>query len=124
MAHLLTDMKAARFLFFFLGLNLWHKKVPRLGSIGAAAAGLYHSRSNSGSESYLSLHHSSWQHWILKLLSEARDRTHILMDTSGVLNLLSHNGNSKQAASFDWSPKLEKTSQQVQAITQAQTSPH
>ena len=30
------------------------------------------------------LHHST-QHLILKLLSKARDRPHILMDTSGIL---------------------------------------
>ena len=30
------------------------------------------------------LHHSSWQHRILDPLSEARDRTHILMDTSWI----------------------------------------
>ena len=30
------------------------------------------------------LHHSLWQCQILDPLSEARDRTHILMDTSGV----------------------------------------
>ena len=40
------------------------------------------------------LHHSSWQHWILNPLSKARDRTSIPMDTSQVLHLLSHNGNS------------------------------
>ena len=40
------------------------------------------------------LHHSSRQHWILNTLSEARDQTRILMDTSQVLNPLSHNGNS------------------------------
>ena len=28
------------------------------------------------------LHHSSWQHWILNALSEARDRTFILTDPS------------------------------------------
>ena len=32
------------------------------------------------------LHHSLWQHWILNLLSEARDQTGILMDTGGVLD--------------------------------------
>ena len=37
---------------------------------------------------------SLWQQWILNPLSEARDRTHILMDTSPVLDLLSHNRNS------------------------------
>ena len=35
------------------------------------------------------------QCWIVKPLSETRDETHILMDTSWVLNLLSHNGNSQ-----------------------------
>ena len=34
------------------------------------------------------------QRQILNPLSEARDETHILMDTSQVLNLLRHNGNS------------------------------
>ena len=32
--------------------------------------------------------------WILNPLSQARDQTPILMDTSGVCNLLGHNGNS------------------------------
>ena len=40
------------------------------------------------------LQHSSPQHQILNPLSEARDSTGILMDTSQVLNLPSHNGNS------------------------------
>ena len=40
------------------------------------------------------LHHSSWQRWILNPLSEARDWTCVLMDTSQVRNPLSHNGNS------------------------------
>ena len=38
------------------------------------------------------LHHSSWQCQILNALSEARDQTCILMDTSSLP--LSHNGNS------------------------------
>ena len=40
------------------------------------------------------LHHSSRQRWILNPLSEARDPTCILMGTSRVLHLLSHNRNS------------------------------
>ena len=38
---------------------------------------------------------SSWQHRILNPLSEARDQTHVLMDSSWALNPLSHNGNSQ-----------------------------
>ena len=30
------------------------------------------------------LHHSSWQHWILNPLTEARDGTRVLMDTGWV----------------------------------------
>ena len=40
------------------------------------------------------LHHDLQQCLIINPLSRARDGTHILMDTSWVLNLLSHNGNS------------------------------
>ena len=38
--------------------------------------------------------HSSQQCWILNPRGKARDQTHVLMDTSRVLNLLSHNRNS------------------------------
>ena len=40
------------------------------------------------------LHHSSQQCQILNLLSEARDQTHILMDTSQFHNPRNNNGNS------------------------------
>ena len=50
------------------------------GQIGAVASGLCHSHSNAGSEPHL--HHTSRQRRILNPLSEARDPTHILMDTS------------------------------------------
>ena len=40
------------------------------------------------------LQHRSRQHQIFNPLSEARDRTYFLMDTSRILNLLSHGGNS------------------------------
>ena len=56
------------------------------GQIGAEAARLHNSHSNTGSQPRLLLTpHSSWQHQILNSLSKARDRTCILMDTSRVL---------------------------------------
>ena len=65
------------------------------GHIRAAAAGLHHSHSNAGFEPHLPpTPHSSWQRQILNPLSETRDQTCILMDTSAVLNSLSHNANS------------------------------
>ena len=46
------------------------------------------------------LHHSSRQPRIVNPLSKARGRTCILMDTSGVCNPLSHNGNSPPPTFF------------------------
>ena len=45
------------------------------GLIGATAASLHHSNSNSRSSRVCDLHHSSWQYQILNPLSEARDQT-------------------------------------------------
>ena len=55
--------------------------------LAAATATLYLSHS-------CDLHHSLWQCWILNPLIEGKDQAHILMNTSWVLNLMSHNGNS------------------------------
>ena len=51
------------------------------------------------------LHHSSSQCRILNPLREARDRTCIFMDTSRVLNQLSHNGNSKRSVLYKLAPQ-------------------
>ena len=69
-------------------------EIPRLGvRLELQLPAYSHSCGNTRSESYLQLHHSLWQLRVLNPLSEARDRTHILMDTSWVLNPLSHNKN-------------------------------
>ena len=72
------------FVLHVLGPYLWHMAVLRLGEFGAAAAGIDHSHRNMGSKPHHDLHHSSWQHWIPNPLSEARDQTHILMDSRQV----------------------------------------
>ena len=66
---------------FFFFLLFWappvaHGRSQARSWIGAAAAGL---------------HYSLQQCMILNPLREARDQTHILVDTSWVCNLLSHN---------------------------------
>ena len=54
------------------------------GQIGAVAADLHHSHNNVHLSCICDLHHSSQQCWILNPLSEGKDRTHVLMDTSQV----------------------------------------
>ena len=55
------------------------------GQIGAVAAGLHQSHSNTGSKPHLRpKHHSSWQCRILNPLSEVRDQTHNLMVLSQI----------------------------------------
>ena len=84
------------FFFFFFGPHLGHTEVPRpevklelqLPAYTIATA-------TSDPSCTCDLHHNSQQHQILNPLSEARNRTCILMDTRQVLHLLSHNGNSE-----------------------------
>ena len=82
--------------FFFEGPHLRHMD-PRLGvKSELRLQACPHSHSNAWSKPYIGdLNCSSWQCSILNPPSEARDWTHILMDASWVLNLLSHNGSSK-----------------------------
>ena len=70
-------------------------RVPRLGVESELQLLAYITATATWDPSHIcDLHHSFWQCWTLNSLSKARDQTHILMDTSRVLNPLSHNGNS------------------------------
>ena len=81
--------------FFLLWPHLWPMELPRLGAewelqlLTCATATAMWDLSH-----VCDLHHSTGQRWIPNLLREARDGTHILMNTRWVLNPLSHNGNS------------------------------
>ena len=71
-------------------------EVPRLGvesELQLLACGM--ATATPDPVSIYDLHCSLQQHWIFNSLHEARDHTYILMDTSWVLNLLSHNRDSK-----------------------------
>ena len=84
------------FLLLFLGLHLWPMELPRLGVKSELQLPIYTTATATRDPSRVSnLHHSSWQHQILNPLSEDRDHTRILLDTSGIHNLLSHNRNSQ-----------------------------
>ena len=71
------------FVFFKLGPHLWHMEVPRLRVILELQLPAYTTATAAWDPSCVcDLHHSLWQHRILNPLSEARDQTHVLMDTS------------------------------------------
>ena len=102
------------FFFSFLGLHPWHLEVSWLGVKRGLLLLAYATATSTPDPSHVcDLHQSLKQGQILNLLSEARDRTHILTDTSWVL--LSHNRNSrvlyvedlKQAHPMGSSPRRE-----------------
>ena len=71
--------------FVFLGPYLWHMEVPRLGVQLELQLLAYTTAKATQNPSHIwNLHHSSRQRHILNPLCEARDQTHILMNTSQV----------------------------------------
>ena len=80
----LENILILTFCFLFSSVPAAYGTSQARGWIRDAAAGICHSHSNARSELCLWLHHSSWQRWILNPLSRARDRTHVLIDTSQI----------------------------------------
>ena len=73
------------FVFCFLGLHLQHMEVPRLGVESELQLLAYPTAMAKSDLSRVhDLHHSPQQCCILNPPSEARDPTHILMDTSRI----------------------------------------
>ena len=68
----------------FLGPYLWHMEVPRLGVILELHCLPTPQLQQCGIQAVYNLHHSSWHCWIPDPPSEARDWTHIFMDTSQI----------------------------------------
>ena len=59
---------------FFLGPNLQHMEVPRLGVESELQLPAYARATATWDLSHLcDLHHSSWQHWIVNPLNKARN---------------------------------------------------
>ena len=80
---------------FFLWLLLWHMEVLQLGVESQLQLPAYATATPDLSLA-LDLHHSSWQCQILNPMSEARDRTCILMDTNWVHYHWATTGTPKQ----------------------------
>ena len=75
------------FFFFscFSGPHPRHIEVPRLGvKLELHLPAYTTATATQDSSRVCDLHHSSWQHWILNPLNEARVQTRILMDPSWV----------------------------------------
>jgi len=69
----------------FLGLHSWHTEIPRLGVESKLQLPVYTTAEATPDPSLVcNLYHTSWQRWILNPLSEVRNRTRVLMDTSWV----------------------------------------
>ena len=83
------------FFFFFLGSHPWYMEVLSLGVKWELQLLAYTKvTAMLDLSSICDLHCSLQQCWILNPPSKTRDWTHILMDTSQVLNSLSYNRNS------------------------------
>ena len=81
---------------FFLMATPRHMEVPSLG-LKLELQLLAYSTATAllDANCIFDLHHSSWNTGSFNPLRKARDQTHILLDTSQILNLMSHNGNSQ-----------------------------
>ena len=89
------------FLFFFSGQLPRHVEVPRLGVESELQFLAYATATAMRDLSLVSnLHHSSRQHQILNPLSEVRDRTRILMDSSRICFLCATMGTMSFFSSF------------------------
>ena len=92
-------------LFLFVCLLLFRAEPTAYGGsqardpIGATAVGLHHSHSNADPSPICNLHHSSRQHRIPNLLSEARDQTCNLKVPSQI-RFHRHDGNSVSLTDF------------------------
>ena len=79
--------------FLFQAASVTSGSSQARGRIGVAAEAYATAMAVLNLSCICDLCHSSQQCWILNPLTEAGDWTHILMDTSWILNLLRHKGN-------------------------------
>ena len=86
--------------------------IPRLGVGSELQLLVYTTATATWEPSHVcDLHRSSKQRLFLYSVSEARDGTHILLDTSQLCNPLSHHRNSHVCICIQWVPKAELETQ-------------
>ena len=96
------------FCFFVLGPYLQYVEIPRLGVQSDLQLPAYTTATATRDLSCIChLHHSSWQCWNLNPLSEARDQTCILMDTSWIHFCYSTVGTPQGTLEWEWQPRVE-----------------
>ena len=79
------DLVFFGFVFFFLGPQVQYVEIPNLGVKSKLQLPAYTKATAMWDVRHVcNLYHSSWQLWILNPLSEARDWTRVLLDTSQV----------------------------------------
>ena len=99
--------------FCFLGLHPQHMEVPRLGVQSELQLLACITATTTRDLSHVfELHHSSGQCWIPDPLSEARDRTHVLMDTIWIRFCCTTKGTPPTYFSY----KYSESKQQVKDI--------
>ena len=80
-----TELCIYLFIFDFLGLHLRHMEVPRLGVESELHLPAYTTATAMPDPGRVcDLYHSLRQHQILNLLTKARDRTRVLLDTKRI----------------------------------------
>ena len=72
--------------YYLGGPHLQHMEIPRWG-VKLELLACATATATPDLSCICNLCHSLWQHWILNPLNKARDRIHILIDTSQILNL-------------------------------------
>ena len=82
------------FLILFRATPVAYGSFRASGQIRAAVQTYPTATATLDPSSIFDLRCSLWQYWIFNPLNEAGDQTHILTDTSWILNPLSHKGNS------------------------------
>ena len=104
--------------FFFLGPHPQHMQVPRLWvKLELLLPAYTTATAKQDPSNACNLYHSSRQHQILNPLREARDQTHILMDTSWVCYRWATKGTPIRSFYFGWwEHKLFPTLDELQEL--------